>query len=125
MPLESNNAFPVGELSDNTHTHTKAFENHSKHVYFNFTKQPGEHKVMKQLQHCYSFQNHKESNHTIFMKVTSLFLKLELLLLLVGCLMFHQHASVSHEWICSDNFTCYHTETEVADQTFHLTQIVY
>ena len=27
--------------------------------------------------------------------------------------------------ICSDNFTCCHTETEVADPTFHLTQSQY
>ena len=36
-----------------------------------------------------------------------------------------QHASVSQGWIYSDNFTCCHTETEVADQTFHLTQSQY
>ena len=39
--------------------------------------------------------------------------------LLVGCLTSQQHASVSQGRICSDNFTCCHTETEVADQTFH------
>ena len=32
------------------------------------------------------------------------------------------HVSVSQGWICSDNFTCFHTETEVADQKFYLTQ---
>ena len=37
--------------------------------------------------------------------------------LLVGCLTSQQHASVSQGRICSDNFTCCHTETEVADQT--------
>ena len=31
-----------------------------------------------------------------------------------------QHASVSQGRINKDNFTCCHTETEVADQTFHL-----
>ena len=36
-----------------------------------------------------------------------------------------QHASVSKRRICSDNFTCCHTEIEVADQTFHLTQSHY
>ena len=36
-----------------------------------------------------------------------------------------QHASVSQGRICSDNFTCCHTEIEVADQTFHLTQSQY
>ena len=42
--------------------------------------------------------------------------------LLVGCLTSQQHAGVSQGRICSDNFTCCHTEIEVADQTFHLTQ---
>ena len=40
----------------------------------------------------------------------------------VGCLTSKQHASVSQGQICSDNFTCWHTEIEVADQTFHLTK---
>ena len=40
----------------------------------------------------------------------------------VGCLTSHQHASVSQGRICSNSFTCCHTEIEVADQTFHLTQ---
>ena len=42
--------------------------------------------------------------------------------LFVGCLTSQQHARVSQGWICSHNFTCCHTEIEVADQTFHLTQ---
>ena len=41
--------------------------------------------------------------------------------LFVGCLTSQQHASVSQGRICSDNFTCCHTETDVADQTFYLT----
>ena len=45
--------------------------------------------------------------------------------LMVGCLTSQQHASVSQGRICSDNFTCCHTETEVADPTFHLTQSQY
>ena len=44
------------------------------------------------------------------------------LLLLVGRLTSQQHVSVSQGRICSDNFTCCHTETEVAGQTFYLTQ---
>ena len=36
-----------------------------------------------------------------------------------------QHASVSQRRICEDKFTCYHTEIEVADPTFHLTQSQY
>ena len=47
------------------------------------------------------------------------------LLLLVGCLTSQKHASVSQGRICSDKFTCCHTEIEVADQTFHLTQSQY
>ena len=38
--------------------------------------------------------------------------------LLVGCLTPQQHASVSQRRICTDNFTCCHTEIEVADQIF-------
>ena len=45
--------------------------------------------------------------------------------LFVRCLTFKQHASVPQERICSDNFKCCHTEIEVADQTFHLTQPQY
>ena len=45
--------------------------------------------------------------------------------LLVGCLTSQQHASVSQGRICSDNFTCCHTEIEAADPTFHLTQSQY
>ena len=44
---------------------------------------------------------------------------------LVGCLTSQQHASVSQGRICKDNFTCCHSEIEVADQTFHLTQSQY
>ena len=45
--------------------------------------------------------------------------------LFVGCLTSQQHASVSQGRSDFDNFTCYHTEMEVADQTFHLTQSHY
>ena len=47
------------------------------------------------------------------------------MLLVVHCLTSQQQASVSHGRICSDNFKCCHTETEVADPTFHLTQSQY
>ena len=40
----------------------------------------------------------------------------------VGCLTSQQHESVSQGRVCLDNFTCCHTEIEVADQIFHLTQ---
>ena len=45
--------------------------------------------------------------------------------LLVGCLTFQQHASVSQRRIGSGNCTYYRTNIEVADQTFHLTQSQY
>ena len=45
--------------------------------------------------------------------------------LLDACLTSKQHASVPQGRICSDNFTCYHNETKVADQTFYLTQSQY
>ena len=40
---------------------------------------------------------------------------------LVCCVTSQQHASVSQGRMCSDNFTCCHTEIEVADPTFYLT----
>ena len=46
-------------------------------------------------------------------------------MLFVGCLTSQQHASVSQGRICSDNSTGCHTEIEVADQTFYLTQSQY
>ena len=45
--------------------------------------------------------------------------------LLVGCLTSQQQASVSQGQICSDNFTCCHTEIEAAHQMFYLTQSQY
>ena len=45
--------------------------------------------------------------------------------LLVACLTSQQQANVSQGRICSDNFTCCHTEIDVADQTFYLTQSQY
>ena len=50
---------------------------------------------------------------------------LSVVCLLVGCLTSHQQASVSQGRICSDSFTCCHTEIEVADQPFYLTQSQY
>ena len=43
----------------------------------------------------------------------------------VGCLTSQQHASVSQGRICSDSVTFRHTEIEVADPTFYLTQSQY
>ena len=45
--------------------------------------------------------------------------------LLVACLTSQQQARVSKGRICSDKFTCCHSEIEVADQTFYLTQSRY
>ena len=45
--------------------------------------------------------------------------------LFVGCLTSQQQASISQGRICSDNFTCCHTEVEVANQTSYLTQSQY
>ena len=45
--------------------------------------------------------------------------------LFVACLTSQQQASVSQGRICSDNFTCCHTEIEVADPTFYLAQSQY
>ena len=45
--------------------------------------------------------------------------------LLVGCLTSQQHEGVSQGRTCTDNFTCCHTEVEVADPTFYLTQSQY
>ena len=41
------------------------------------------------------------------------------------CITSYQRASVSQGRIYLDNFTCCHTEIEVADQIFHLTQSQY
>ena len=51
--------------------------------------------------------------------------KARIVCLFVGCLTSRQQASVSQGRICSDNFTCCHTEIEVADPTFYLTQSQY
>ena len=45
--------------------------------------------------------------------------------LLVGCFTSQQQARVSQGRFYLDNFTCCHTEIEVADQTFYLTQSQY
>ena len=44
---------------------------------------------------------------------------------LLACLTSQQQASVSQGRICSGNLTCCHTEIEVADPTFYLTQSQY
>ena len=44
---------------------------------------------------------------------------------LLACLTSQQRTSVSQGRICSDNFSCSHTEIEVAHQIFYLTQSQY
>ena len=46
-------------------------------------------------------------------------------ILFVGCLTSQQHTCASQRWICSDKFMYCHTEIEVADQTFYITQSQY
>ena len=48
----------------------------------------------------------------------------EIVCLFVGCLTSYQHASVSQGRICTDNFTCYHTEKEVANQNFQSLELL-
>ena len=43
----------------------------------------------------------------------------------VGCLTSKRDAGISQGGICLDKSTCYHTKTEVADQTFYLIQSLY
>ena len=45
--------------------------------------------------------------------------------LLVGCFTSQQQASVSQGRLCLDNVTCCHTEIEITDPTFYLTQSQY
>ena len=61
----------------------------------------------------------------IDLQFLSLVRRFDIVCLFVGCLTSQQQASVSQGRICSDNFTCCHTETEVADRTFYLTQSQY
>ena len=74
-------------------------------------------------------QYHQQTSHPIHSQLTtgiwSFFNLHSYLSLLDGCLTSQQNASVSQGRICSDNFTCCHTEIEVADQTFYLTQSQY
>ena len=70
-------------------------------------------------------QEKKEGQGSTSMKVTKEQTQPGKNMLFVGCLTSQQHASVSQGRICSDNFTCCHTEIEAADQTFYLTQSQY
>ena len=85
-------------------------------------------KVMKEA----SLQTHVRPSSCVMMNwgqnqvtLTGMGLRVSTVCLLVGCLTSQQQASVSQGRICSDNFTCCHTEREVADPTFYLTQSQY
>ena len=71
---------------------------------------------------CVYFYKRSNAVSTQAIKLTH---KLLYFFFFVGCLMSQQHASVSQGLICSDNFMCCHTEIEVANQTFQLTQSQY
>ena len=73
-------------------------------------------------------QKHTESNsypRKLLQTLRSAWYETVEVCLFVGCSTSQQQASVPQGRICSDNFTCCHTETEVADQTFYLTQSQY
>ena len=72
---------------------------------------------------CVNADKHAEESHTNKQRERER--ERERFCLLVACLSSQQHASVSQGRICTDNFTCCHTEIEAADQTFHLTQSQY
>ena len=97
-------------------TKTKHYENSrhfSNYLTGNFTKYWSMAKL-KQYSSKYG------ANNSISALKGSLFV-----CLFVGCLTSQQQASVSQGRICLDNFTCCHTEIQVADQTFYLTQPQY
>ena len=71
--------------------------------------------------HCHSYTLFEQ--HTRYLRVSSFAMFTSSLW--AGCLTSQQHASISKGRICSDNFTCRHTEIEVADQHIHLTQSQY
>ena len=71
------------------------------------------------------YSNHKRAGH--FAEYTRVAIEdlNGIVCWLVACLTPQQQASVSQGRICSDNLTCCHTEIEVADATFYLTQSQY
>ena len=69
-------------------------------------------------------ENKKGGENDMYTELFILYMH-TMFVLLVACLTSQQHASASQGRICSDNFTCCHTQIEVADQTFYLTQSQY
>ena len=82
-------------------------------------------KLGLQAKHLYNVRKIYKVSHLLFFSYIAKHVHNVKMLLFVGCLTSQEHASVSQGQICSDNFTCWHTEIEVADQTFHLTQSQY
>ena len=80
----------------NSHTHKKTLTSIHKNT----------HQYTQKHSPVYTKQSHTQKHSPV----------------LVGCLTSQQHASVSQGRICSDKCTCCHTDIEVADQTFYLTQ---
>ena len=63
-----------------------------------------------------TWQHFINSEQTVQLRQT---VKAQLQFLLAGCILSQQHSAVSLGWICSDKWTCWHIETEVANQTCH------
>ena len=80
---------------------------------------------LKIVTYFHGIKNKKNDTQFCSKKSLGLCLKKITNCLFVGCLTSQQHASVSQGRICTDNFTCCHTEIEVADPTFYLTQSQY
>ena len=64
--------------------------------------------------------SHRHGQASFSMQETEAIKQLKFVCLFVGCLTSQKQASISQGRICSDNFTCCHTE--VADSTFYFTQ---
>ena len=95
-----------------THTHTDMLPQHPC-----YTKQTMQHRHRLQHRLPPQWSGRYKEDHLMTRRGTGR--------LLVGCLTSRQHARVSQGRICSDSFTCCHTEIEVADPTFYLTQSQY
>ena len=68
-----------------------------------------------------SYLPHYQPQHSVYKQPGATRHQRICCLLVAGCNMCQQHASVSQGWFGSDSCTCCHTETEAADPTFYLT----
>ena len=85
---------------------------------------------LKPHQHTYESQgliclDHRSTSPSFWILTPGQPVLVLTLLLFAGCLTSQQHVSVFQGRIYTDNFTCCHTQIEVADQTFNLTQSPY